>query len=166
MSTNLQIESFSDTNLAGQPRTALTAPVNGGSSALVVETTENFEPGQIVYVGLLSREGCERAVVGTLTDATTLTFVSPLKYAHGRSEPVTAVIGDLTHVYRAIDLDGTVSALDSFSVLATRSIDAERETTYYTDSAGGASLLPVPLHLLQRHVEHRDRHRGLGSCSR
>ena len=66
-------------------------------------------------------------------------LVSPLKYAHGRSEPVTAVIGDLIHVYRAINVDGTVPALDSFSVLATRSMDPERETTYYTDSAGGAS---------------------------
>jgi hypothetical protein len=59
-----------------------------------------------------------------LTDDTTPALVSPLKYAHGRSEPVAAVVGDLIHVYRAININGTVTALDTFSVLATRSIDA------------------------------------------
>lgn len=140
MATNLQIESFSDTNLAGQPRTTLTAPVDGGSPALVVETTESFEPGQVVYVGLLSREGCERAVVSALTNDTTLALTTPLKYAHGRSEPVAGVVGDLIHVYRVINVSGQVPALDTFSVPATRSIDAEKKTTYYTDSAGGAGF--------------------------
>jgi phage gp36-like protein len=138
MSTSLQIESFSDANLAGQPRTTLTAPAAAEATSLIVETTENFEPGRIVYVGLLSREGCERAVVSTLTDDTTLTLVSPLKYAHGRSEPVTGVLGDLVNVYRALNVDNRPPAVEDFTQLGSRSIDAERETTYYTDSTGGA----------------------------
>lgn len=140
MSTTLTIESFSDVNLADQPQSLLTAPVAAGADGVVVESTTGFAPGKLVYLGLLSREGCEKSSISAVTSATELQLVDGLKLSHGRSEPLSAVVGDHIRIYRASDVDGTVPDLATFSVLATRTIDAEKETTYYTDSSGSADF--------------------------
>lgn len=140
MSTTLQIESFSDANLADQPQSNLTAAAAADATSLVVESTEGFGAGQVAYVGLLSREGCEQVSISAAASATELTLDGGLKLSHGRSEPVTVVMGNQIRIYRAANVDGTAPGVGSFAVLATRTIDAEKETTYYTDSTGSADF--------------------------
>ncbi|MDV7992062.1 phage protein Gp36 family protein [Rhodococcus sp. IEGM 1374] len=138
MSTTLAIESFSENNL--RERTTLTGGALAGDVQLLVDSTQGYEPGQIIYVGQLSREGCEKAVIAAPIGETTLSLSAPLARDHARSEPVTAVLGDLIHVYRAANINGTVPVDAAFTVLATRSIDPDQLSTYYTDSAGNSNF--------------------------
>lgn len=137
MPTTLYIPSFAKNNIL--ERTNLSADYVQGESTLTVESTAGYGSGKIMYVGQLQREGCEKAIVDQVTDATHLSLVYPLSLPHARLEPVASVLGDLIHIYRAADLDGTPPLDDTFSVLATRPIDPDQISTYYTDSAGDST---------------------------
>lgn len=137
MSTTLAIESFSETNI--RERTVLSAGAAAGDTSLTVDSTQGYESGSIIYVGELSREGCEKAVVDAVSDATTLTLVSALTLPHKRFETVTSVLGNKINIYRAANVDGTVPANASFTVLVAREIDPDQETTYYTDADGDSN---------------------------
>ncbi|WP_100504096.1 phage protein Gp36 family protein [Mycobacteroides abscessus] len=137
MPTVLAIESFSETNI--RERTVLTAGAVAGDTSLTVESTQGYQAGDILYVGQLSREGCEKAVVDAVTDATTLTLVSALTLAHKRFDAVTSVLGNKINIYRAANVDGKVPDNASFSVLAEREIDPDQESTYYRDPDGDSS---------------------------
>ena len=90
------------------------------------------------YVGALSREQCEKAVVLAVTDSSTLTLVAGLKHDHAAYDGVTAVVGDLIRIWRAQNVDGQVPVLEAFSIYATRNINPENSLTFYTDSSGSA----------------------------
>ena len=137
MPTTLQIPSFASSNL--RERTALSADYVSGTS-LPVESTQGFASGDIIYVGQLSREGCEKAVVDAVPSATALTLVSALQTPHSRLDAVTSVLGDTIKIYRASNVDGTPPDTGGFTMLATRTIDPDQTTTYYTDSSGSASF--------------------------
>ncbi|WP_425005770.1 phage protein Gp36 family protein [Mycolicibacterium sp. S3B2] len=137
MPTTLAIESFSQNNIRERSVLAVGAAV--GDTTLTLESTQGFGANDIVYIGQLSREGCERAVIQSVDDATTVTLSSALTLAHGRFESVTSVVGDKIRIYRAVNVDGTVPEQASFTVLITRSIDPDQQSTYYTDSSGSSS---------------------------
>lgn len=138
MSTTLTIESFNPVNL--RERTTLSLGVQIGASVLMVASTEGYADGDIIYIGELSREGCEKAVIAAVDDETTLSLVDPVGLPHTRFEPVTSVLGDLIHIYRAANIDDDVPPVGSFTVLATRSIHPDQLSTYYTDSAGSSQF--------------------------
>lgn len=138
MATTLNIESFNETNL--RARTTLSAGLGVGATVITVVDAHDFSDGDTIYVGNLGRDGCEKAVIASITGETTINLSSPLTLAHAIFEPVTSVLGDLIHVYRAANIDGTVPSDESFTVLATRSIDAEKLATYYTDSSGSSDF--------------------------
>ncbi|MFF6951823.1 phage protein Gp36 family protein [Streptomyces iakyrus] len=137
MATTLQIDSFNDINI--RERSVLTAATLVGAAELPIESTEGYTEGDVIYIGSLSREGCEKAVVASVDDGTTLTVSAGLELAHAAYEPVTSVLGDSIHVYRAANVDGSAPDGDAFSVLATRAIDADQTSTYYRDSTGDSS---------------------------
>jgi hypothetical protein len=138
MATTLQIESFGETNL--RERTELSADYVADSLILEVKSTDGYVAGPTIYVGQLAREGVEKAVIASVDDETTISLTQALKLPHTRYEPVTAVLGDLVHVYRAANVNGSVPADEAFTVLATRSINADHQSTYYTDSAGDSNF--------------------------
>jgi phage gp36-like protein len=138
MSSTLQIESFGETNL--RERTELSADYIPASLVLEVKSSDGYLPGQSIYVGQLAREGCEKAVIASVANETTINLVQALKLPHTRYDPVVAVLGDLIHVYRAANVNGAVPEDVAFSVLATRSIDPDQQSTYYSDSAGNSSF--------------------------
>jgi len=137
MPTTLAIESFSDNNI--RERSVLAVGAAEGDQNLTMASTEGFANGDIIYVGQLSREGCEKAVIQSVASETTVTLVGPLGLPHGRYEAVSSVVGDQIHVYRAVNVDGSVPADGAFSVLATREIDPDQLSTYYTDSSGNSN---------------------------
>ena len=137
MSTTLRIDSFDESNIA--ERGELTADYVAEALTIELRTTEGFEVGATIYVGQLSREGVEKAVIAAVVDETTITLSEALKLPHAAYEPVTAVLGDSIQIHRAANVDGTVPADESFTVLATRSIDADQLSTYYRDSTGSSS---------------------------
>lgn len=137
MATTLNIESFGEINL--KERTELSADYVTGSLVLEVRSSDGYVAGQTIYVGQLSREGVEKAVIASVDDEMTISLTQALELPHARYEPVTAVLGDLIHVYRAANVNGSVPADEAFSVLATRSIKADHQSTYFTDSAGDSN---------------------------
>lgn len=138
MSTTLAPESFSDINL--RERTELDGDYVPGSSVLLVRSSEGYVPGQIIYVGRLGAEGCERAVIASVPTETTINLTQTLALPHTRYEPVRAVLGDLIKIYRAVNVDGRAPAREFFTVLATRAINADHQSTYYTDSMGDSNF--------------------------
>jgi hypothetical protein len=138
MATTLKIQSFVESNI--RERSELTAGAPTGSTSISVRSTQGFEDGHTIYVGALSREGCERAVIASASDPTVLTLLTPLTLNHSQFEPVTSVVGDLIHIYRAANIDGSVPADDFFTVLATRNIDPDQLSSYYTDAGGSSAF--------------------------
>lgn len=135
MATTLKIQSYVESNI--RERGELTAGALAGSTSVSVRSTQGYEAGHTIYVGALSREGCERVVIASASDPTVLTL---LTLNHSQFEPVTSVVGDLIHIYRAANIDGSVPADDFFTVLATRNIDPDQLSSYYTDAGGSSAF--------------------------
>lgn len=138
MASTLRIDSFHEINIV--ERGELSSDYVAASTVLAVRSTQGFVIGQSIYVGQTSREGCEKAVVASLTGETTINLSAALKLPHTRYEPVTAVLGDSIHIYRAADVDGSVPADELFTVLTTRTIDPDQASTYYKDSTGSSAF--------------------------
>ncbi|MBV1778680.1 DUF1320 domain-containing protein [Paeniglutamicibacter sp. ABSL32-1] len=138
MAVTLRIDSFSEANL--EERSELSFDYIPESLTLKVRSTEGYSDGQTIYVGQLSREGCESAVIASVVDETTINLVEALKLPHARYEPVTAVLGDSIHIYRAPNTTDNVPADDQFTVLTTRTIDPDQLSTYYRDSNGSSDF--------------------------
>lgn len=137
MATTIRIETFKDINL--RERTLLTAEVVVGATAISVENAEGFVVGQTLYLGALSREGCERAVVQSLPNQTTINLSQAVKLAHRRFDAVTGVVGDRVRIYRAVNVNDQPPADAAFTALGSRALDADQVSTYYTDSTGGSA---------------------------
>lgn len=133
----LNIESFSDINI--KERTELLEPAAAGDSVIKVLSTDDYATGDILYVGSLSREGCERAVVASVDTPTQLTLVAALQHAHIAYDSVCSVLGDTIRIYRAPNMDGSIPPTGNFVALATRKIDSEQISTYYRDSTGSSA---------------------------
>lgn len=142
MSTTIQAESFAANNLVGE-RGSLSAAYDptdvGTNDTLHLVSTAGYVVGDRIYVGILSRDGCEKGVISAVASDTALTLEDPLGLPHAQSEPVTGVLGELIHIYRAANVNGTPPDPSMASVLATRPINPEQTSTYYTDSSGSAS---------------------------
>ena len=136
MAYTLNIDSFAEQNI--RERTTLSSAVDAGVTSLPVVSTVGYAVGDIIYVGPLSREGCEKAVVAAVPSETILTLSAALKLAHSASDDVTSVLGDKIHIYRAVNVDDSVPSDEAFTVLATREIDPDQTSTYYRDSAGSS----------------------------
>lgn len=137
MSTTLRIDSFADINTV--ERGVLASDVEVGSTTLKLVSTDGFVNDQVIYVGYLSREGIEKTVLQGVTNETTIELSEGLKLAHRRSEAVTAVLGDRIKIYRAPNVDGRAPAADAFTLLTTRTIDADEPSTYYRDADGSSA---------------------------
>lgn len=137
MATTLQADSFAPANI--KERAGLDVDAAAGVSSLTLKSNQGLAVGDFLYVGALAQEGCEKGVVQSLTGATGVTLTAPLALPHKRFEPVTAVLGDQVHFYRAANVDGTVPADNAFAaILSPADIDPDQPSTYRTDSTGGS----------------------------
>lgn len=136
MSSTLAIPSFADINLL--ERSTLSQGSTAGDDTIKLESTQGYLANQTIFVGTPAREGCESAVIQAVTDQTTLTLTSGLKLAHTRFESVVSVVGGSIRIYRAANVDGTVPDDGLFSLIQTRTIDPDQQTTYYTDPDGSS----------------------------
>lgn len=132
--TTLLIESLADINI--RERTALSAAVAAEADDLPVNSAEGFAAGQPVIVGTPGTDGAELASVDEVSSDTELTLAAALNLSHQRFEPVIGLVGGVARIYRAPDVDG---APGSFTELATRTLDVDQPTTYYTDSGGSSA---------------------------
>jgi hypothetical protein len=135
MSTTLRAQSFADINI--REHSALAANAAVGATTLTFESTEGFLVGDIVYLGALSQEGCERVVIATVPSATSVT-ASATTLPHFQFDPVTSVVGDKVRIYRAANVDGTAPDDGDFAFLANRTIQPDKQSTYYIDATGSS----------------------------
>lgn len=132
----LRFDSFHEINIV--ERAELVADVEVGASTLLLRSSQGFLIGQTIYVKTLASEGVEKAVIESVPNETTVNLTQPTKLPHARYDAVPAVLGDQVHVYRAVNVDDSVPIDASFSVLATRDIDPDQQSTYFTDPAGSS----------------------------
>ena len=137
MATTLLIDSFTEANVGEQ--TTLQAVAAAAATTITVKSIEGFQVGQAIYVGQLSRDGCEKAVIAALPNETTINLSAGLELPHGRYESVTGVVGSQARIYRAANVDGKAPADDAFALLAVRDLDPDQQTTYYRDPDGSSS---------------------------
>ena len=137
MSTTLRIDSFAAINIA--ERGVLASDVEVGSSSVELVSSEGFVDGQTIYVGTPCAEGVEKAIVSGDPTEVEVSLASAMKLAHRRSDAVTAVLGDRIKIYRAPNTDGTAPAVEAFTLLAMRTIDADQPSTYYRDADGSSA---------------------------
>ena len=138
MSATLAIESFGKSNL--RERSQLLEGVNAGESVIKLLSTADYAPGDILYVGTLSLECCERAVIASVDSAQQITLTNQIKFDHGAYDPVCSVLGDTIRIYRAPADGNNPPAEGMYVALAARSIDSEQLSTYYRDPAGSADF--------------------------
>lgn len=134
MASTLTIESFAPQNI--RERSQLLEPANSGDTTLHVLSTAGYGMNDVLYVGSLGMERCERAVVASVQSSTQLTLAGPLQHSHIAYANITSVLGDSIRVYRALGEGGKVPADTDFVPLATRLIDSDSQSTYYRDSNG------------------------------
>lgn len=137
MPTTLKFQSFALSNI--RERSSLLSDALAGASVLQVASNAGYAASDIVYVGDLGREDCEKAVILSVSGANTVTLTAPLGLKHKAFSAVTSVLGGHIRIYRAINVNDLPPALNAFSVFATRVIDADQPDTYYTDSTGSAN---------------------------
>lgn len=132
----VQLESFQEFMI--KERSQLSADAVAGSEVLTVISSQGIEAGDVLYLGTLRKDGCERAVVATVDSETGISLTEPLQLPHSAFDAVTAVSGDLIQVERASDLLSKPPTSDAaWSVIATRDIDPDQISTYYRDPEGG-----------------------------
>lgn len=102
MATTLRLQSFTASNI--RERSALRVAVEPGHSTVELESTAGFAPGDVLYVGELASEGCEKASVASVDDANVLTLTSSLELTHAAFSTVTSVLGDRIRIYRAVNV--------------------------------------------------------------
>lgn len=136
MSTTLQLESFVTSNI--RETGALSDDAAAAVATIKLRSTDGFAADDIIYIGVLGREGCEKAVIQSVDDHTTLTLVTALGLRHTAFEPVTSVLGDRIRIYRAPNVDGTEPDVGTFNELTSRTIDPDQPSTYYTDPDGSS----------------------------
>ncbi|MDQ0923341.1 phage gp36-like protein [Pseudarthrobacter sp. W1I19] len=137
MSTTLQADSFAPANI--KERAVLDADVAVAATSLTLKSNQGLAVGDFLYLGALNQEGCEKGVIQSLSGATGVTLIAGVGFAHKRFEPVTAVLGDQVHFYRAANVDGTVPADSAFAgILTPADIDPDQPSTYRVDSTGGS----------------------------
>lgn len=136
MTSTLTIESFAPENI--KERSQLLEAANASSTALSVLSTAGYGMNDILYVGSLGMERCEKVVVASVESSTQLTLKDPLQHHHNAYDNVASVVGDNIRTYRALGEGGRKPADDDFVPLGTRQIDSDSQSTYYRDTNGTA----------------------------
>lgn len=135
----VQLESFQEFMI--KERTQLSADVTVGSEVLTVVSSQGIEAGDVLYLGTLRKDGCERAAVATVDSETGISLTEPIQLPHSAFDAVTAVLGDTIQVERASDLLNKPPTSDAaWSIIALRDIDPDQISTYYRDSDGGEAF--------------------------
>ena len=136
MSQTLKIDNFGATNII-QPG-VLDADSTAGATSIILQNTAGFLTTAPIVIGQLTAQTSEPATVSAVPNATSLT-VSALTLVHKRFETVTQLFGNSVNIYRASNVDGTLPADASFTLLTNVTLDYNSATTSYTDAIGSSA---------------------------
>ena len=132
----ITVPNFKDANI--KEHSKLDADTIVGATTLALAHSNDMATNDYLYVGRLGSEGAELTTIATvpsISSATTAALVKP----HSRFDDVTVLFGNKIKVYRASNVDGTVPADASFSVVGTsNNIDVDQVSTSIIDADGGS----------------------------
>lgn len=136
MSQTLKLTNYPVENIIEE--TLLNADMAAGTS-MTVRDNQGFSADDFILIGNKGSETGEIRTVATVNaDLVSVTITAATKLAHDRFEPVYKLFGDQMKLYRAANVDGSIPANASFSVVATIDIDPDQQSTAYTDSTGSS----------------------------
>lgn len=131
----LIVKNFSSLNQL--QKTKLTSAVSEGGTTLAVENESGFDTDHKVLIAP-SSEFAEIRTVNAVSDESIDLTGDALDHAHDEDTEVIKLRGDKIRIYRAANVDGSVPAAGSFSLLTTVTIVADQVETEYIDSSGGS----------------------------
>jgi len=118
--------------------TTLTADANSGQAVLSVENNQNFSTNKHAVIGRIGSETLEKIQVLSITATTTITATANLATTHQKFDTVTRLFGNKIRIYRAPNVDDSIPADGSFTLLDTVDIDFDDQQTRYTDPDGSS----------------------------
>jgi len=131
----LQADNFHANNLL--ERSLLTADAAASQAVITVENPQGYSTSDYLLVGNIGSDRAEIRKISSIT-GNSITFTSNLSIAHTKQGAVIKLRGNQIKFYRATNVDGSVPDDDSFSLIATVSIEADQLETEYVDSVGGS----------------------------
>lgn len=133
MSTTLRADSLSPTNIID--RTDLASAVSADSLTITVINPDGITANTPLIIGTPGLDDAElRLVASVLGNVVTLTVALALD--HPLSSSVTALRGNSVNFYRAPNVTGSAPSDDAYTLLITRSLDVDNQSTYYVDATG------------------------------
>jgi hypothetical protein len=139
MSQTLKITNFSESNI--NETTVLTADTPAGSGVLAVDNSVDFSGGVFVLVGGPGSKIAEIIQAATVELPNQIPLVSNTMLAHEQNESIVALFANQINIYVAANPPSNLQPPDSqFTLQATINIDANNETTSYTDVNGSGNF--------------------------
>lgn len=136
MSEILHLTNFDSLNLL--ERTELDDVAEAGQATVKVRNTDGLNANDYVIVGHRGEEDAELKQIQSINSSTrVITLTTNLLLDHNELDPLVSLRGNQIKVYRAANVDDTVPADASFSVIATKTIEADQDYTEYADAGGG-----------------------------
>lgn len=136
MSKTLTLNNFPAANVV--ETSELNADAVAGTS-FTLKDNQGFSSGDFVIIGRLGSETAElRTVDAANANLTGLTITAATKLPHDRFDPITKLFGNKMRIYRAANVDGSIPAAASFTLLETIDIDPDQMATRYTDATGSS----------------------------
>lgn len=135
MSVTLSIENFGSLNLLESSQLAI--DVTAGSNKITLDTSQDINANDFIYIGRQSSEAAELVkVYGVIGQEVTL--LSNLISDHTAFESVSKLFGDKIKIYTAPNVDGLPPADSAFAPLSGGLIllDVDQAQTYFTDASG------------------------------
>ena len=118
-------------------RTELASDVAAAQKVANVINAQGIIASDFYVIGNLGAELAELAKLDTKS-TNALTAIANYAQAHKKGDAVTKLFGDKIRIYRAANVDGSIPADASFSLVATADIEVDQQFTEVTDSSGGS----------------------------
>jgi len=117
-------------------KTELSADVAAAQKVANVESAQGIVDDDFYILGKQGAELTELAQLDSKT-GNALTALANYANAHKRGDPLIKLFGNKIKLYRAANVDGSIPADASFTLLTTLDIDVDQSYTEYTDATGG-----------------------------
>lgn len=137
MSYTLNLRSFPELNIIEESE--LSADIAASSTGLSLKNNQGLSADDYLILGTIGSEKAELVSVSSVdSDQVQVTLSAGVKFAHDKFDRVTKLYGNQMKIYRASNVDGSIPANGSFSVLATIDIDPDQISTKYEDTSGSS----------------------------
>ena len=120
-------------------KSELSADVASGQKIANVNNSQNIASDDFILIGNLGSDTSDFSQIDSKSN-NELTVKVNFSNAHKRGDLINKLFGDKIQIYRASNIDGSVPADSSFSLLNTIDIDFDQLYTEYTDSNGNENF--------------------------